>query len=145
MLLKILFVLFVLMCPSLCWAVQPHGGLEGMVSHEAGHLLFILGILFIFFYSPQSDWFKFGWRQFKYFLVLLLLWNILTFSGHWLDLAAGSFEFVNVDGHRVGFVIDSLLSFIFYFSKLDHLILVPALIFLVLALQRWIKAQEVQG
>ncbi|NIP99244.1 MAG: hypothetical protein GWO19_01335, partial [Nitrospinaceae bacterium] len=29
------------------WAVQTHGGSEGLVAHQIGHLLFVLGMIYL--------------------------------------------------------------------------------------------------
>ena len=29
------------------WAVQTHGGIEGLVSHQVGHFLFVVGMIYL--------------------------------------------------------------------------------------------------
>ena len=78
-----LFFLFPFLFPHAAWAVQQHGGAEGLVSHQIGHFLFISGMFYLLyrlhFFSPGGP----GWFEFKLFVWLIICWNFLTFYGHW--------------------------------------------------------------
>lgn len=119
------------------WAVQSHGGLEGLVSHEIGHVLFIIGITFLLYRLYRIGLTGSGWGYFKTFLWLIIGWNILTFSGHWLHEYYGPANYLMAHGQIIGLYINSPADFFFYLSRLDHLLLVPAFIFLFLALKKW--------
>jgi len=138
-----LLPLFVL--PALpAYAVQVHGGVEGLVSHQIGHIFFAGGMLFLLLTSYQSRWSGAGWDRFKCFLRLTIVWNILTFTGHWLQTGIGDDKFVRAGGQVVGFRVETFRDVCFYFSCLDHLILLPALLCLSVALRQWVKAGEVR-
>ena len=122
------------------WAVQTHGGSEGLVSHQIGHLLFIIGMATILFMVLYSRITGPGWLMFKGFLVLIVLWNVLTFSGHWLNEFIDMEKFVYSHGNKVGFRVENSADFFFYISQLDHLVLIPALIFLGFSLKIWRQA-----
>ena len=78
-----------------------------------------------------------GWLEFKIFLGTLICWNLLTFSGHWMNEFVDKGKLTRVDGHVVSFHITTLFDAFYYLSRLDHLILVPAFVFLLLALRKW--------
>ncbi len=118
------------------WAVQPHGGAEGLVSHELGHLLFMLGIV-IMLIKVRGYGRETGWSAFTKFLWLAIVWNILTFSSHWMDTGSAADNFLIFDGQKTGFQIQNFLGLFYYLSKLDHLVLIPALLYLLTALKLW--------
>ena len=123
------------------WAVQSHGGAEGLVSHQIGHFLFIVGLVFLVFRLSFMHVQGQGWREFKVFLWLLILWNIVTFSGHLLDEFISPEKLVRSHGSTLYFVAENFLDVIFYITRLDHLVLVPSFVFLLVALRKWRAAQ----
>lgn len=118
-------------------AVQTHGGSEGLVAHQIGHVLFVVGMATILCMVITNRIHGPGWSSFKNFLFLILCWNLLTFTGHWLNELIDTENFINVLGQKSGFKIESSIDFLFYLSQLDHILLVPALVFLALALKEW--------
>ena len=127
--------------PQAAWAVQAHGGAEGLVSHQLGHLLFVIGLVTLLVRIHDHKLVDIGWREFKFFLWLLLFWNLQTFSGHWMREVASDLNFVKSNGQVVSYHITNIFDFFFYLTRLDHLLLVPAFLFLFLALRRWEAAQ----
>jgi len=130
-------LLVIMLGASPAWAVQTHGGSEGLVAHQIGHILFIIGMAYLLFrlYHIKSK--GTGWTEFKVFLVLSIAWNGLTFAGHWLNELVASDKFNNIGSHTVSFSLNSTFDFVYYLSRLDHLVLVPAFLFLLLALRKW--------
>lgn len=119
------------------WAVQTHGGAEGLVSHQIGHVLFFISMVFLLVQQHRRQLTGPGWREFKVFLVLVILWNCFTFVGHWLREMVDIGKFVQDNGHMVGYQITNTFDLIFYVTRLDHLLLVPAFLSLLMALRRW--------
>lgn len=126
-----------LLIPSPAWAVQAHGGAEGLVSHQLGHILFFGGMAFLLFQVQRKGWVDSGWQRFKIFLILILFWNIVTFTGHWLKEYVPAGKYILQEGQVVAFRISGFADALFYICSLDHLVLVPAFIFLALALRSW--------
>ncbi len=121
--------------PARAYAVQHHGGAEGLVSHLIGHVLFLTGIIiFIAWIIKHHDR---GWPAFKKCLGFLLAWNILTASGHILDEFQDPARIIRSGGRIIAYRADNLIDFYFYLTRLDHLLLVPAFIFLLMAILRW--------
>lgn len=130
-------LLLLLVLPQAAWAVQAHGGAEGLVSHQLGHFLFVVALVTLLVRIRYHKLVSSGWREFKFFLWLLLCWNFLTFSGHWMREVVSIHKFVRVDGQIASYHIENVFDFFFYLTRLDHLLLVPAFLFLLLALHRW--------
>ena len=122
---------------SPAWAVQAHGGAEGLVTHQIGHILFAIGMGYLLFRLYHIDQKGLGWFEFKTFLWLITGWNLLTFSGHWMNELIASSKFIKANGQIVFFTIDSFSDVIYFLTRLDHLVLVPAFLFLLLALRKW--------
>ena len=142
--LKIVLVSYLLFLAEPAFAVQVHGGLEGLVSHQVGHILFASGMLFLLVIGHVNNWHGAGWSRFRCFLGLTVLWNVITFAGHWLRLFVDDGKFVRIGGKTVGFRIESFWDFIFYIANLDHLVLLPALICLTMALRQWHSLENIK-
>ncbi len=119
------------------WAAQEHGGVEGMVIHQLGHVLFVIGMLYplyrINLQKPQEP----GWGCFKGFLWTICLWNVIAFFSHWLGEKISPEQYLTEGVVITGLRIDSVTDAIFYLTKLEHLVLAPSLLFLLLALRLW--------
>ena len=127
----------IILDPVPVWAVQTHGGAEGLVSHQIGHILFVLGMVYLLFRIYAMKITGRGWMEFKFFLWLVLLWNVITFTGHWLDEYVLKDNFARFNGVVVSFHIDSFADGLYYLSRLDHLVLVPAFFCLLVSLHKW--------
>ncbi len=119
------------------FAVQAHGGSEGLVSHQVGHILFISGMIYLLYRVYHNHITGPGWFEFRGFLWLIILWNILTFTGHWMHEFVSPDQFMKDGGHIISFAITDLFDAVFYLTRLDHLLLVPSFLFLVVALHKW--------
>lgn len=122
------------------WAVQAHGGAEGLIAHQTGHILFLAGMIYLLARIHQTGLRGPGWFEFKSFLGFIIIWNLLTFTGHWLHEIVDAKKYVSENGHITGFTIFTFTDFIFYVSRLDHLVLVPAFLLLWRALTIWRRA-----
>jgi len=127
--------------PVSAGAVQVHGGAEGLVAHQIGHVLFIIGMAYLLFRLYRKDLTGPGTTEFKVFLWLILAWNFLTFSGHWMHEFVPPEKYLISNGITVSFSMTNLVEAYFYLTRLDHLLLVPSFIFLLLALLKW-RAQS---
>jgi len=118
-------------------AVQTHGGAEGLVSHQLGHCLFFSSMLILLWRLKKAQLAGPGWLEFKVFLRLILLWNVLTFTGHWMHEVVTVQHFTHNGDRVLTFQVDTLSELIFYLTRLDHLLLVPAFFLLLLAIRKW--------
>lgn len=130
---------FVALCcqVSPAWAAQEHGSSEGMVVHQIGHVLFIIGMLYplyrINLQKPKEP----GWNYFKGFLWAVCLWNLVAFVTHWLGDNISPDQYLREGGAITGLRIDSATDLIYYLCMLEHLVLAPSLLLLLLALRQW--------
>lgn len=127
----------IIMPASPAYAVQSHGGTEGLVSHQLGHFLFFTAMLILLWHIKKARLNSPGWQEFKVFLWFILLWNMLTFTGHWMREVLEAGHFIHHAGRVSGFRVDTLFDLIFYLTRLDHLILVPAVFLLLLSIRKW--------
>jgi len=118
-------------------AVQVHSSAEGLISHQLGHLLFTLAMVVLLFRLSRSQLQGLGWHEFKGFLWLIIFWNALTFTGHWMQHSIASNQFILLNNQISAFQINNCFDFFFYLTRLDHLLLVPAFILLLLAIRNW--------
>ena len=130
-------IISVLLWPAKALAVQGHGGVEGLVAHQIGHTLLIFGICYLFYKIHRGGFKDSGWIEFKIFLALLVLWNLLTFSGHWMREFVDPTKFASAHGHVVSMTVAGPWDAYFYLTRLDHLLLVPSFILLAMALRKW--------
>ena len=128
-----------LACASPAHAVQTHTGTEGLVSHELGHLLFTVAMIVLLVRMLRSGLNTPGWRQFRGFLWCIIAWNLLTFAGHWMRVFVARDKFIHQGTAIRGFRVENLFDLIFYLTRLDHLLLVPAFFILLLAILKWGK------
>jgi hypothetical protein len=138
---KTLLLLLISGCEILgaqkAWAVQAHGGAEGLVSHQIGHLFFLLGAGCLLWQVISRDLKGKGWSSFRAFLWLICLWNVLTFAGHWARETLDPSQFVREGRQIEAFIVSDGADILFYIANLDHLILIPALFCLAIALKKW--------
>ena len=123
------------------YAVQGHGGAEGLVSHQIGHILFISGMSYLLYRVYSFRITDPGWFEFKNFLWLIILWNFLTFFGHWMHEIVNPARFISQENQVTAFIVTDSFDAFFYLTLLDHILLVPSFIFLLLALQKWRRVQ----
>ena len=82
-----------------------------------------------------------GWYEFRGFLWLIICWNVLTFAGHWIHEGVKVERFVLHSGHVAAFQVGNVFDLIFYLTRLDHLLLVPAFFMLLLAIRNWGRSE----
>ena len=131
-----LFFLALSVKASPAWAVQAHGGAEGLLSHQIGHLLFATGMGYLLFRLRTMRQSGRGWLEFKTSIWLLIAWNVVTFTGHWMNEFIVKEQFIKDQTTILSFTIANLPDAIYYLTRLDHLILVPSFAFLLMALRK---------
>jgi hypothetical protein len=129
--------------PASAWATQTHGGMEGLWVHQAAHLFFAFSMgLLIFWLRKRSLTVSQGWRQIQFAALFFIAWNLDTMASHWLQEQSGLIEVYNAAPLKIQIVTAEnwhWLSQIYYFTKLDHLLCVPALVFLFLGFRRLLQ------
>lgn len=132
-----LAVFCLLLDPAQAWAVQGHKeAAEGLVVHQIGHVLFVCGLFFLLARLRRLPA-TYGGVEFKLFLWLIILWNALAFHEHWYQETVNPDKFIRAAGKITGFVISTPWDALYYFSRMDHLLLLPAFLCLMAALNKW--------
>jgi len=139
-LLCITLVVYLLLLAEPAAATQTHGGAEGLIAHQLAHLfyLFAMGIL-VYWLRKRGLVHRSGWRLIQFAAIFLILWNIDTFFVHLLDETPGFVRSERLSPWEIRITTRpglEPLAGLYYLAKLDHLLCVPALLFLYLGLKR---------
>jgi hypothetical protein len=127
-------------------ATQAHGAPEGIYSHQLAHVFFIfsMGVL-IYWLRNRNLVVEKGWRYIQFSALFLILWNLDALFAHFLEEQAALLEVRRMGLWEVEIKAldpNRTLEWIYYLLKLDHLLCVPALIFLYAGLRRLISTVE---
>ena len=118
-------------------ALQTHGAPEGIYVHQMAHVLFSGALLYLYLHTRKTqETSGKGWKFFQIFCLFLIGWNILAFTGHYAyeHLSDADFLFRNSLAVKLTFPVTPK-KIIFYLTKMDHFLIVPALIALVISLR----------
>lgn len=138
-----------LLLPGQALATQGHGGIEGVYAHQIAHLFFIISMGGLIYWLRQRGLVRErGWQLIRLSAFFFILWNLDAFLVHLLD---DQLEIIQIK--RIGLweirltdlYNNNILKVMYYFAKLDHLLCVPAIVFLYLGLKRLVKEQHLNA
>ncbi|MEN8189682.1 MAG: hypothetical protein ABFS19_07535 [Thermodesulfobacteriota bacterium] len=123
--------------PEQAWAVQTHGAPEGLYVHQLAHMFYSATLGYLFWDLRRNALVSKGWRLLQVFCILMIVWNVVAFTDHTLAEFIDRQHLVTDSGYLSTRLMGpfSALKLGYYFTKLDHLFSVPALIFLFLSLR----------
>ncbi len=129
--------LALLLAPDQAWALQFHGPSESIYVHQLAHLFYSAALGYLFWDVGRNAFPGKGWRYLKIFCVLMILWNLVAFSGHWLEFHIAESDIIHPSGYFSSQITGPLsaIKLIYFSATLDHLLSVPALFFLFLSLR----------
>ncbi|WP_448873835.1 hypothetical protein [Desulfobulbus propionicus] len=129
--------LLCLILPSDAQALQVHGEPEGMYVHQMAHLHYVFALGYFYWDIRRSSFTGRGWRYLQIFCILMTLWNLLAFVGHIAGAYLDPASLQRTDSYLQTRLTDPLTlnKALYFVTKLDHLIYVPALFFLFLGLR----------
>ncbi len=134
--------------PQNAHAIQLHSSLEGIITHQVGHLFFLLSMVaLIFTISGKGLDKQKGWRLIQYSAFFFILWNLNTITAHFLDNQIHAVKIENISLTQIKVVTENgspVLAWVYYFLKLDHFLCVPAMFFLYLGLSSLVGEQRDQ-
>jgi len=132
----IFFFIFSIIITQKLWALQSHGGGEGFVIHQLAHILFAVAMTGVIIIIKKTREFKGKeWNYFSLGAFFLAIWNIWAFIGHYLETQVSSSCFI-ISQSGVPFLkIDNIFPLLYYVYKMDHIILVPSMIFFFIGLK----------
>ncbi|WP_051305892.1 hypothetical protein [Desulfogranum mediterraneum] len=133
----------ILCAPGSAWALQPHSAPEGLYVHQMSHLLFMGALIYLYWHTRRTPELSGrGWRYLQTFCLLFAGWNLLALVGHEAIkfLSPGDFIAKSSWNEQIVGPI-SPIKMVYFITKMDHLLYVPALVALVVGLRSF--SQEV--
>jgi hypothetical protein len=131
-----------LLAAPLAHATQGHGAPEGLYAHQLAHIFFVLSMgTLIYWLRKHQLTQKSGWRSIQYAALFFILWNLDAFIVHAIEEQLAGITITRVDRWQItisGPNASEWLKTLYYLAKLDHLLCVPALIFLYRGLKQLI-------
>jgi energy-converting hydrogenase Eha subunit B len=128
------------------YAVQLHARSEGVITHQMGHLFFLFSMVALIFTVTGKGLDKQkGWRLIQYSAFFFILWNLDAIAAHFFDnqIYAVKIENISLSQIKVVTINDSsILAWLYYFLKLDHLLCLPAMFFLYRGLSSLVDDQR---
>lgn len=119
------------------WALQSHGAPEGIYVHQMAHLLFTGALIYLYWHTRTTPVIASrGWKYLQVFCGFLIFWNLLAFTGHEAFEKLAPDDFIDKGSWKeqlAGPV--SFIKVLYYITKMDHFLNVPALFALVVSLR----------
>lgn len=118
-------------------ALQTHAGPEGLYAHLEAHIFYLLAmVIFAIRIHRSKLWEEKGWQSIVRGLWLLAFWNVWAFIGHIITLYIPQGHMMTRDTDMAPvLIVNSFMDVIYYVLKMDHLICVPAVIFLFIGIK----------
>ena len=137
------FICFIFL-PVDASATQLHASSEGIITHQVGHLFFLFSMVaLIFTITGKGLNTQKGWRLIQYSAFFFILWNLDAIAAHFFDNQIHSVRIENLSLGQIRVVSQSeLLAWLYYVLKLDHLLCVPAMLFLYGGLSNIVDEQR---
>jgi hypothetical protein len=109
-------------------ALITHGHPEGLYVHQIAHLLFAGAMVFLIYMIRRESLQKVpGFRALIWAGLFFIGWNLDAFVGHLAEVWISEQAFL---GHPTDLArrlrMTDLTAWVYYVTKMDHLILVPA-------------------
>ena len=140
------FVLVLLSCGE-ALALQTHGGSEGIVVHQLAHVQYIGALGYLIWDVRRSGFSGLGWRYLQWFCWLMIGWNALAFIGHLAQMALQESAVTASAGYLSSELLAPITAgrWLYYLTALDHLLITPALLLLLLAMRSFYHSQNAAG
>ena len=140
-----IFVCLILL-PLDVYATQLHASSEGIITHQVGHLFFLLSMVALIFTVTGKGLNKQkGWRLIQYSAFFFILWNLDALAAHFLDNQIRAVAMENISLGQIRVVAkngSSFLAWVYYVLKLDHLLCVPGMFFFYRGISSLVSEQR---
>lgn len=138
-----------LMAPHPAWATQDHGGQEGLYAHQIAHLFFLCAMgLLIFWLKEKQLENQAGWNWIQLSALFFMLWNADAFLVHFLETTPELLRLRPDSTWHLRLETQpgrEWIAYVYYLVKLDHLLALPATIFLFIGLRKLLHASTSPG
>lgn len=112
------------------------------VPFSLGIFLFSFAIVYLLFRAYREGYRERGWFEFRLFLWIMAAWCVFTITTGWLHGSLEPESFVrNAGGGIESFIVRDFSGALYYLGRFNDLFLVPAFIFLLLALKKWSRQE----
>jgi len=130
-----------LLCsPTAATAFQSHPAPEGLYVHQLAHWFFILAMAMLAYWLQVNGFTRErGWRLIQVSCVLLILWNLVAFAGHWVEEMISDAAISGEPDWTQRIIVESVWAGLYYALKMDHLVQVPAMLCLLLGIRSLYK------
>jgi hypothetical protein len=130
--------------PRTALALQPHGPPEGLYVHQIAHILFAGAMMFLLYYLRKEQLPGLWW--FTWAGILFILWNLNALVGHTAEVYVETKDFLGTPAHLSRrLLMSGPVTWTYYITKLDHLILLPAFILMYLGIKALAQAPSPLG
>jgi hypothetical protein len=127
-------------------ATQAHSAPEGLYAHQLAHIFFIVSMGVLMYWLRERKLVQaVGWRYIQYSALFFILWNADAFFVHLVEEQLGLVSIQRIGLWDIDITTtmkSQTLLWLYYAAKLDHLLCVPALLFLYFGLRRLLKNTE---
>lgn len=142
------FICAHLLFPETVAATQAHGEPEGILAHQMAHGFFIISMgILIYWLRERALVAEKAWRSIQYAAFFFILWNLDTLLAHLFDEQLRLIEVVRKGLWTIEINTGEnprWLGWLYFFLKLDHLLCVPALAFLLAGLRRLVRSDSMK-
>ncbi|MFO7760643.1 MAG: hypothetical protein R6V20_03430 [Desulfobia sp.] len=106
--------------------------------HQVGILFFFFAVAYLLYQIYRQGYREEGWPEFRLFLWFIVVWCVFTITAGWLHGSVEPENFIRNAGGRVeSLIVSNFGDVLYYLGRLNDLFLVPAFIFLLLAIRKW--------
>ena len=137
---QILWFAGIFAAPVPALATQAHAAPEGIIGHQIAHAVFIVSMTILIYWLRERRLVEQpGWKHIQYAAFFFILWNLDAFFAHLIEEQLIWVEVENIDFWRRRIVArggPEGIESIYYLLKMDHLLCVPAMLFLYSGLRR---------
>lgn len=129
----------VLVLPAGTAATQAHVPSEGLYVHQMAHFFFALSMGFLIYWLRERQLVKDrGWRLIQLSALFFMLWNLDAILAHFLDGRSDLFRTIDEGTWHASIQLNpetQFLAMVYYVSKMDHMLCVPAMVLLFMGLR----------
>ncbi len=135
-------MIMALLSPGDALALQVHAEPEGVYVHQMAHLHYIFALGYFYWDIRRTSFTGRGWRYLQLFCLLMICWNVIAFTGHLAGLNLDPQALEQTDCYLQTRLLSpfTINKYLYFLTKLDHLIYVPALFFLFLGLRSFYRS-----
>lgn len=129
------------------WALQSHSAPEGLYVHQMAHILFMGALIYLYWHTRRTRELRSkGWKYLQIFCILFAAWNLLAFVGHEAFSHLSPADFIDKSSWKEQIAAPiNFVKVLYFITKMDHLLYVPALLALVISLRTFCHEKVMEG